>query len=163
MSLAGVRSSQGDEYQLRVALHWLIRLLQDNSIHGLQVNSVGIPGQDFAITVDDVVVLYIDGRALCIQAKKNQPQHHSWSFPGHLMTKRCKKRSEKLVTCWRHENIQRRGFIPDPRLESLSCSSRTVGSIPILRLFNGQLPPNIINFSRGLQKLSTVLKIEHTT
>jgi hypothetical protein len=71
VSLAGVRSSQGDEYQLRVALHWLIRLLQDNSIHGLQVNSVGIPGQDFAITVDDVVALYIDGRALCIQAKKN--------------------------------------------------------------------------------------------
>jgi len=96
VSLAGVRSSQGDEYQLRVALHWLIRLLQDNSIHGLQVNSVGIPGQDFAITVDDVVVLYIDGRALCIQAKKNQPQHHSWSFNDQTLQEEIRKARDLL-------------------------------------------------------------------
>ena len=58
MSLAGTRSSQGDEYQLRVALHWLIRLLEDNSIRGIQVESVGLPEHDLTVTVDDVVVLY---------------------------------------------------------------------------------------------------------
>src|SRR5919202_3678642 len=42
MSIAGKKSSQGDEYQLHVALHWLIRLLEDNSIQGIQVNSVGL-------------------------------------------------------------------------------------------------------------------------
>ncbi|NER46010.1 MAG: hypothetical protein F6J92_04840 [Symploca sp. SIO1A3] len=77
MSIAGKKSSQGDEYQLRVALHWLIRLLEGNSIQGIQVNSVGLPGQDFSVTVDDIVVLYNNGNACFIQAKKNQTGYKS--------------------------------------------------------------------------------------
>jgi len=71
MSLAGKRSSLGDEYQLRVALHWLIRLLEDDTIESIQVNSTGIPGEYSSVTVDDIVVLYKNGHACFIQAKKN--------------------------------------------------------------------------------------------
>jgi hypothetical protein len=37
MSLAGTKSTQGDEYQLRIALHWLVRLLEDENISGIQL------------------------------------------------------------------------------------------------------------------------------
>jgi hypothetical protein len=36
MSTAEVKSSQGDKYQLIIAFHWLIRLLEDDSIYALQ-------------------------------------------------------------------------------------------------------------------------------
>jgi len=80
MSIAGKRSSLGDEYQLRVALHWLIQLLKDNTIQSIQVNSTGLPGEDFSVTVDDIVVLYKNGDTWFIQAKKNQTNHRAWSF-----------------------------------------------------------------------------------
>lgn len=92
MSIAGKKSSQGDEYQLRVALHWLIRLLEDDSIQGIQVNSTGIPGEDYSITVDDIVVLYQDGSALFIQAKKNQTDHKAWSLSDETLKK-------ELINC----------------------------------------------------------------
>lgn len=92
MSIAGKKSSQGDEYQLRVALHWLIRLLDDDSIAGIQVNSTGIPGEDYSVTVDDIVVLYQDDSALFIQAKKNQTDHKAWSLSDDTLKK-------ELVNC----------------------------------------------------------------
>jgi len=95
MSLAGTRSSQGDEYQLRVALHWLIRRLGDETVSGIQVESLGLPGENLEVTVDDVVVLYKDGRACFIQAKKNQPEHQHWSFSDkELRGELCKARDQ---------------------------------------------------------------------
>ena len=96
MSLAGKRSTQGDEYQLRVALYWLIRMLEDDSICGIQVDSTGVPGQDFSITVDDVVVLYKDGRACFIQAKKNQTEHEAWSLTDETLKKELQKARGQL-------------------------------------------------------------------
>lgn len=96
MSLAGKRSTQGDEYQLRVALHWLISMLEDDSIYSIQVDSTGIPGQDFSVTVDDVVVLYKDGRACFIQAKKNQTDHQAWSLTDEILKKELQKAREQL-------------------------------------------------------------------
>lgn len=85
MSIAGTRSTQGDEYQLRIALHWLIRLLADDSIRAIQAESSGVPGEDFKVTVDDVVVLYADGRSSFIQAKKNQPNFQHWSLSDKVL------------------------------------------------------------------------------
>jgi hypothetical protein len=96
MSSQGRQSTRGDEYQLCVALHWLIRMLEDNSIDGIQVNSTGIPEQDCSITVDDVVVLYKDGRACCIQAKKNQPRHNSWSLADVTLKEELRKAVNQL-------------------------------------------------------------------
>jgi hypothetical protein len=95
MSIAGRRSSLGDEYQLRVALHWLIRLLEDSTIESIQVNSTGLAGESSSVTVDDIVVLYKNGHASFIQAKKNQPQHEVWSFSdAELKKELCKARDQ---------------------------------------------------------------------
>jgi len=40
MSAAGRRSSQGDEYQTRVATHWLIRLLEDDNLDYIQAEVI---------------------------------------------------------------------------------------------------------------------------
>ena len=98
MSLPGKRSTQGDEYQLRVALHWLIRLLEDNSICCIQVESSGLPGHDYLVTVDDVVVLYKDGHVCFIQAKKNQPQHRHWSLSDSILRAELRKARDQLET-----------------------------------------------------------------
>ena len=80
MSRAGTFSAQGDEYQLQIGLHWLIRLLEDKSIDFIQLESTGAPGLKGPVTVDDVVIFFTDGRAAFIQAKKNQPQYTYWSL-----------------------------------------------------------------------------------
>lgn len=51
MNIAGKRSSLGDEYQLRVALHWIIRLIENNTIEAIQVNSTKVPGENLLLTV----------------------------------------------------------------------------------------------------------------
>ena len=98
MSIDGKRSTQGDEYQLRVALHWLIRLLDDDLIHGIQVNSTGVTGQNYLVSVDDVVVLYKDGSACFIQAKKNQTDYKSWSFSDKTLKEELLKARDQLET-----------------------------------------------------------------
>jgi len=95
MSIAGSRSSRGDEFQLRVALHYLIRLLAGD-IAGLQCESNGLPGQDGAITVDDVVALLDDGKREYVQAKKNQPDHESWKLKDPVLREELKKARDQL-------------------------------------------------------------------
>lgn len=80
MSLAGARSNQGDEYQLRIALNWLIRALKDPTIDWVQGESRGVPNEAASITVDDIVVRFKDGHSEYVQSKKNQPDHRAWSL-----------------------------------------------------------------------------------
>lgn len=95
MSIAGERSSRGDEYQLRIALNWLIRMLDDGSIRAIQAESTGVPDEDYPVSVDDVVVLFQDGSANFIQAKKNQPQYRHWSFTDVVLQEElCKARDQ---------------------------------------------------------------------
>ena len=96
MSIAGKRSSLGDEYQLRIALHWLIRLLEGDTIESIQVNSTGIPGENSSVTVDDIVVLYKNGHACFIQAKKNQTDHRAWSFSDKILKDELRKARDQL-------------------------------------------------------------------
>jgi hypothetical protein len=103
MSIDGKRSTQGDEYQLRVALHWLIRLLNDDSIHGIQVNSTGVTGQNFLVSVDDVVVLYKDGSACFIQAKKNQTDYKAWTLSDKTLKEELQKARDQLES---HTNAE---------------------------------------------------------
>ena len=80
MSIAARRSHRGDEYQLAVAVHWLIRLLSDPDIVSVQVDAISLPGSTDTVDVDDIVVTYNDGKTRHIQAKKNQPSHGSWQI-----------------------------------------------------------------------------------
>ena len=99
MSIAGKRSDSGDEYQLRVAIHWLLHLLSDDAIDGIQVNSVGWPGMGMPVTVDDIVVRYNTGNFLFIQAKKNQPGHATWSLKDRSLVEELKKARDQLENC----------------------------------------------------------------
>jgi len=80
MSKAGTFSSQGDDYQRVIAINWIIKLIADNSIEYVQVESNGLAGIHEKVTVDDIVVVYVDGKRRHIQAKKNQTQERSWSI-----------------------------------------------------------------------------------
>lgn len=84
MSIAARRSHRGDEYQLAVAVHWLIRLLSDPDIVSVQVDAVSLPASPDTVDVDDIVVTYANGTTRHVQAKKNQPSHSKWqiSDPG---------------------------------------------------------------------------------
>jgi hypothetical protein len=97
MSVAGKRSSQGDEYQVEVAMHWIIRLLSDDSIDFMQVESTGAPGVEGRITVDDVVIRFLDGHVEFIQAKKNQPKYSEWKFSDSDMVEELKKAAKQLA------------------------------------------------------------------
>ncbi|MXY08546.1 MAG: hypothetical protein F4Y61_07845 [Rhodothermaceae bacterium] len=80
MSKAGVLSHQGDEYQVRIALKWIVRLLLNDCIRGIQVESTGFPGDGVPPFIDDVVVKFVDGHSVYIQAKKNEPNHRTWTL-----------------------------------------------------------------------------------
>lgn len=81
MSRAGTKSIQGDEYQKLIALHWLIKLIDnEDEIDFIEVESNGLPGKEEKITVDDIIIKYKDGQHLFIQAKKNQPRYQKWSI-----------------------------------------------------------------------------------
>ena len=151
MSLAGKRSSQGDEYQLRVALHWLIRLLEDYSIQGIQVNSTGIPDQNFSVTVDDVVVLYKDSRACFIQAKKNQSEHGSWSFSDRVLQDELHK-ARKQLESWENSEVKFYSRSPFGELKALAETCR---SFPDYPAFHREAPKNQ---SRSLKRLSKILE-----
>jgi ATPase family associated with various cellular activities (AAA) len=95
MSVAGSRSWRGDEFQLCVALHYLIRLLNGELV-GLQVESNGLPGKDGAVSVDDVVALLPNGTREYVQAKKNQPHHDSWKLKDQVLREELRKARDQL-------------------------------------------------------------------
>ena len=72
MSIAARRSHRGDEYQLKVALHWVTRLLLEAELDWVQIDSVVLPGEDEYVYVDDVVLCFKDGTHRYIQAKIHQ-------------------------------------------------------------------------------------------
>ncbi|TKG97196.1 ATP-binding protein [Puteibacter caeruleilacunae] len=80
MSKAGTYSNQGDDYQRAVAINWIIKLVTDDTIEYVQVESNGLLGIKEKVPVDDIVVVYKDGRRRHIQAKKNQTQERAWSI-----------------------------------------------------------------------------------
>ncbi len=97
MSRAGTKSNQGDDYQHIVALHWLIRLMNDDDgISYIQAESNGIPDLDEKISVDDVVVVYTDGRRRHIQVKKNQPRNRAWSLSDQSLSDELSKIRNQL-------------------------------------------------------------------
>jgi hypothetical protein len=62
MSKAGTYSNQGDDYQRAIAINWIIKLMTDNTIEYVQVESNGLSGINEKVTVDDIVVVYKDGK-----------------------------------------------------------------------------------------------------
>ena len=81
MSIAARRSHQGDDYQLLIALHWTIRLLEEeNEWEWIELEAISLPGEGSKVFVDDIVIGHSDGSRRFIQAKKNQPDRRAWSI-----------------------------------------------------------------------------------
>jgi len=80
MSQAGTKSGQGDDYQIAVAMHWVINLLSNDDIDYMQAESNGLPGINESVPVDDIVIVYRNCNRTHIQAKKNQTKERAWSI-----------------------------------------------------------------------------------
>ncbi|MDX2464118.1 MAG: hypothetical protein QNK31_06375, partial [Porticoccus sp.] len=72
MSIAGIYSNRGDNYQTLVAFDWALTVLSDSDFQWIEVDSV-------SYSVDDVVVGKVDGTQICCQCKKNQTHFKSWT------------------------------------------------------------------------------------
>ncbi len=80
MSVAGVRSNRGDGYQTTIALDWALRMLANEQIRWLEVDSTSLGSDGAPIAVDDVVVRFHD-QTVYSQCKKNQVDFLSWTAP----------------------------------------------------------------------------------
>lgn len=96
MSLAGKLSSRGDEYQLLIAMTWLVQMLRDPDIKFLQAESTGIPDSQGKVVVDDVIVAFGNSETLFIQAKKNEPNYTSWRFNSAVLKPELVKARDQL-------------------------------------------------------------------
>lgn len=79
MSIAGVRSSRGDAYQVAVAVDRAVKMIDDRRIAWLEIDSTSLGPDGKPIAVDDVVITYQDGRLVCCQCKKNQTNFEAWT------------------------------------------------------------------------------------
>jgi len=78
MSLASVRSSRGDSYEILIALRWAVRMLHDPEIIQVAVDSTNLDGSGKPIEVDDVVIHHRSGHTTYCQCKKNQADFKPW-------------------------------------------------------------------------------------
>jgi hypothetical protein len=93
MSRAGKYSSEGDEYQLQIALHWCIELLFDDSINYMLIDVITIPSNSSnkQVEVDDILIEYKDGKRVFIQAKKNETNHSKWNLSNPILKEEINK------------------------------------------------------------------------
>nr|VFJ66040.1 MAG: NACHT domain-containing protein [Candidatus Kentron sp. DK] len=73
MSIAGIRSNRGDNYQTLIAFDWALTVLSDPEFEWLEIDST-------TYLVDDVVIGKSDGSLICCQCKKNQADFRAWSI-----------------------------------------------------------------------------------
>ena len=78
MTLASVRSSGGDSYEILIALRWAIQLLHNPDLLRVAVDSTDLDPSGQPIEVDDVVV-YRSGPTIYCQCKENQTDFKPWT------------------------------------------------------------------------------------
>ena len=77
MSEAGVRSSIGDDYQDRLAVWWLAKMLTDDTLKKIEVESTSMFNGE-RVLVDDVIIHKNDGIIFC-QCKVDHPRRATWN------------------------------------------------------------------------------------
>ena len=78
MSLASVRSTRGDSYEILIALKWAIQMLHDPDILRIAVDSTDLDTSGNPVQVDDVVIHHRSGHTTYCQCKKNQEDFKPW-------------------------------------------------------------------------------------
>jgi hypothetical protein len=96
MSQAGARSGRGDEYQLRIAMLWIVRLWSDVDVISVQLESLGMPGDGVPPLIDDILVEFADKHREFIQAKKNHPEFGVWTLRDRTLRAELKKARDQL-------------------------------------------------------------------
>lgn len=79
MSLAGIHSNRGDNYQTLVAFDWALSILSRDDYQWLEVDSTALDGDNTRISVDDVVIGCTNGTLIACQCKKNRTGFKEWS------------------------------------------------------------------------------------
>ncbi len=97
MSIAGIRSSRGDQYQCAIALYWAVRMLTEDDIVGIQVESLALPGESTEVLIDDIVILKQDGSREFIQAKVYQKNNRVWSLSDPVLKDELLKARDQLL------------------------------------------------------------------
>lgn len=82
MSLAGVRSTGGDIYQICVAMEWAIEMIIDPNLAWIEVDSTRLIRGSIPAPVDDVIVGKLDGNEICCQCKIDAPGSKAWEVLG---------------------------------------------------------------------------------
>ena len=98
MSLSGVRSNRGDDYQRAIATYWVIEMLIKNEILQIQVDAISIPGKSCIAFQDDVVIHFSSGKTVCIQAKVNQTNHQYWRLSDNVLKEELLSAKKQLDT-----------------------------------------------------------------
>lgn len=93
MSKPGKYSSEGDEYQLQIALHWSIEVLLNDSIDYMAIDIITIPTNlsNHKVEVDDIFIEFNDGKRVFIQAKKNETNHSKWNLSNPILKEEINK------------------------------------------------------------------------
>ncbi len=146
MSSAGTKSSQGDDYQRLVALHWVIRLLDEKEeIAYIQAESNGLPGIDEKVSVDDVVVAYANGNRRHIQVKKNQPENRAWSLSDQSLAMELPKIRDQLERN-RNTIVELYSRTPFGDFHSLAEASREYPDFPAFQRSTGRKLQDTLTF-----------------
>lgn len=81
MSIAGTRSSRGDEYQILISMSWAVNILKAPHLYKrIEIDSTSIDTDGEPIKVDDIVITKSDNSKIYCQCKKNEPDFKSWSI-----------------------------------------------------------------------------------
>lgn len=123
MSIAGVRSSQGDSFQSLVAVRYAVEMIYTTNLREIEVDSTSLDPSGKPAVVDDIIVRY-DDSTLYIQAKKNQPEFRAWTISD---------LGDELKKAW----IQWRR---DPEARLLFISRNNFGDVWRLREYAGTQP-----------------------
>lgn len=135
MSLAGVRSSRGDAYQVCVAMEWAIQMIKDVRINWMELDSTRLIASGVPVPVDDLIVGWNGGDETCFQCKKNQPGYEAWTVDD--LEDDLKKAAVHLVA--------------DPHATVRFCSRGDFGDLARLADRARQMP-DLASFMTGLPK-----------
>jgi hypothetical protein len=152
MSQAGARSWRGDEYQLRIALPWLLRLWTDPRVISVQVESLGLAGDADVPLVDDIVVEEVDGSRIYIQAKKNHPEFGTWSLRDRELRAELTKARDQLE----RDGIEPRSvvrFYSRSPFGSLNRLAEGAGDYPDFGTFSANAPATLTDELKAIAQL----------
>lgn len=91
MSEAGVRSSIGDDYQDMLAVWWLAKMLTDETLRSIDVESTSLINCE-RVRVDDVIIHKNDS-IICCQCKVDHPRRETWNVTD---------LKDDLCKAWKH-------------------------------------------------------------